>query len=179
MMPSRAGTAHLHQFDLAGGVRLGRPDWDDENEDVLDGRRTTLARLKKDEQFVYEFDFGDSWEHLCTVGPLESTPSSSSAHSLTRLCLTGAGYQQRPPRRTQPARAADHQPGLRLRLRRRRPRPDHGHPRTHQPRPPTRTRTTSLKSTHIHVGRPRFGTCAFRPGRRRPRHRSRTHPLRR
>ena len=48
--------ARLHQFHLAGGVRIARPDWDDENEDVLDGRRATLARLKDDEQFVYEFE---------------------------------------------------------------------------------------------------------------------------
>ena len=71
---ARWDRAHLHQFDLADGLRIGRPDWDDENEDVLDGRRITLARLKNDEQFVYEFDFGDSWEHLCTVGPTRIDP---------------------------------------------------------------------------------------------------------
>ena len=92
---ARWDRAHLHQFDLADGVRIGRPDRDDENEDVLDGRRITLARLKNDEQFVYEFDFGDSWEHLCAVGPLASTPSSSSAYSLTGLCPIGAGESSR------------------------------------------------------------------------------------
>ena len=71
---ARWDRAHLHQFDLADGARIGRPDWDDEAEDVLDGRRITLARLKNDEQFVYEFDFGDSWAHLCTVGPSRIDP---------------------------------------------------------------------------------------------------------
>jgi hypothetical protein len=54
-------------------VSAGRPDWE-EDENRLDGRRTTLTRLKNDEQFVYEFDFGDSWEHLCTVGPTRIDP---------------------------------------------------------------------------------------------------------
>jgi len=71
---ARWDRAHLHRFDLTDGVRIGRPDWDDEAENLLDGRRTTLARLKNDEQFVYEFDFGDSWTHLCTVGPSRIDP---------------------------------------------------------------------------------------------------------
>jgi hypothetical protein len=71
---ARWDRAHLHQFDLTDGVRIGRPDWDDEAENLLDGPRTTLARLKNDEQFVYEFDFGDSWTHLCTVGPTRIDP---------------------------------------------------------------------------------------------------------
>src|SRR5439155_24834907 len=35
---------------------------------ALDGSSTQLGRLKPGEVFVYEFDFGDSWMHLCTVG---------------------------------------------------------------------------------------------------------------
>jgi hypothetical protein len=71
---ARWDRAHLYQFDLADGARIGRPDWDDEAENLLDGRRITLARLKNDEQFVYEFDFGDCWTHLCTVGPTRIDP---------------------------------------------------------------------------------------------------------
>jgi hypothetical protein len=67
---ARWDRAHLHQFDLADGARIGRPDWDDEAENLWDGRRTTLAPLKNDEQFVYAFDFGDSWTHLGTAGPV-------------------------------------------------------------------------------------------------------------
>jgi len=68
---------HLHQFHLADGHRVGEPDpeWDDEDSPVLDGRRLALGRLKAGEQFVYEFDFGDSWLHLCTVGPQRINPA--------------------------------------------------------------------------------------------------------
>ena len=43
------------------------PDRDDD-EPVADGRIVKLARLKPGEQFVYVFDLGDDWAHLCTVG---------------------------------------------------------------------------------------------------------------
>jgi hypothetical protein len=33
----------------------------------LMGRQVRLGRLGAGEQFVYEFDFGDSWAHLCTI----------------------------------------------------------------------------------------------------------------
>jgi hypothetical protein len=36
----------------------------------------TLSALSLGEQFVYEFDFGDSWTHLCTVGPARIDPES-------------------------------------------------------------------------------------------------------
>jgi hypothetical protein len=29
------------------------------------------------EQFVYEFDFGDSWTHLCTVAPTRIDPATN------------------------------------------------------------------------------------------------------
>jgi hypothetical protein len=88
---ARWDRAHLHQFWLADGGRIGNPDpeWDDE--EVLDETRLTLGRLKAGEQFVYEFDFGDSWLHLCTVGPRRIDPSSSSASSRIARCPTGDG----------------------------------------------------------------------------------------
>jgi hypothetical protein len=45
---------------------VGSFDMDDEP--ALDASSTRLSRLKPDERFVYEFDFGDSWMHVCTVG---------------------------------------------------------------------------------------------------------------
>src|SRR5260370_3848963 len=39
-----------------------------DDEPVEDGRIVKLARLKSGEQFVYVFDLGDDWAHLCTVG---------------------------------------------------------------------------------------------------------------
>ncbi len=67
--------AHLHQFELADGMRLTTPyeDWE-ELGPVADDRRTRLSRLSAGEQFVYEFDLGDSWMHLCTVGPKRVGP---------------------------------------------------------------------------------------------------------
>lgn len=41
---------------------------------MADDRRTKLSRLQLGEQFVYIFDFGDDWTHLCTVGPERVDP---------------------------------------------------------------------------------------------------------
>jgi hypothetical protein len=66
---ARWDQAHLHDFTLADGTRLTTPyvDWEDSGP-ALDDRKATLARLRPGEQFVYVFDFGDDWTHLCTVG---------------------------------------------------------------------------------------------------------------
>jgi hypothetical protein len=72
---ARWDRAHLHEFTLADGQRIGRPDPDfDTTNQVLDDRRTTLGRLRDGEQFVYVFDFGDDWTHLCTVGDRRVDP---------------------------------------------------------------------------------------------------------
>lgn len=36
--------------------------------------KTTLSRLRLGDQFVFEFDFGDSWMHLCTVADEKVDP---------------------------------------------------------------------------------------------------------
>jgi hypothetical protein len=41
---------------------------------VHDDRKVTLGRLQPYEVFVYEFDPGDGWLHLCTVGPQRVDP---------------------------------------------------------------------------------------------------------
>jgi hypothetical protein len=66
---ARWDRAHLHQFWLGegDGQRVGHPDPDDVDDDMLDGSHLTLARLVAGERFAYEFDFGDRWLHLCTV----------------------------------------------------------------------------------------------------------------
>jgi hypothetical protein len=66
---ARWDRAHLHDFTLADGRRLTTPyqDWQEAGP-ASDDRRTTLSRLRLGEQFVYVFDFGDDWTHLCTVG---------------------------------------------------------------------------------------------------------------
>ena len=61
--------SHAHEFRLSDGSHVGvpDPDFDDEGE-FLDEKLTSLARLKPGDKFSYTFDFGDNWEHLCTVG---------------------------------------------------------------------------------------------------------------
>ena len=66
---ARWDRSHLQQFELADGTRIGEPDpeWYDDDE-LLDGHRLTLSKLTAGQQFVYIFDLGDNWAHLCTVG---------------------------------------------------------------------------------------------------------------
>jgi hypothetical protein len=75
---ARWDRAHLHQFWLPDGRRASTfAEWDDLDDDAVDDRELKLGLLKPGDQFVYEFDFGDSWTHLCVVederiDPLES-----------------------------------------------------------------------------------------------------------
>ena len=75
--------AHLYQFTMADGRAIGLPDLDD-IEEVLDAKATKLLTLKPGERFAFEFDFGDGWTHLCTVGDERSTrwPNSASHHEI-------------------------------------------------------------------------------------------------
>ena len=74
---ARWDRAHLHEFHLyppdathqTRPTRIAEPDnsWGDDG-GVLPIRTTKLgARLKLGQQFVYVFDLGDDWTHLCTV----------------------------------------------------------------------------------------------------------------
>jgi hypothetical protein len=66
---ARWDRAHLHEFRLADGTRLTTPYGDDDElGPSLDDRRTKLSRLRAGEPFLYAFDLGDGWTHLCTVG---------------------------------------------------------------------------------------------------------------
>ena len=64
---ARWDRSHLHEFELADGTRIGTPDPDMDNHDVLDETREHLSKLQASQQFIYVFDFGDDWTHLCTV----------------------------------------------------------------------------------------------------------------
>ena len=74
---ARWDRSHLQEFTLPDGVRLSMPDpeWDDLDDAVTeDYRRVRLSMLQPGEQFVYVFDLGDDWTHLCTVGPQRIDP---------------------------------------------------------------------------------------------------------
>ena len=55
--------SHLHQF-LVGETRYGEPD-PEYDDDMQSDRRVRLRDIagEKGANFVYEYDFGDSWEH--------------------------------------------------------------------------------------------------------------------
>jgi len=69
--------SHLYQF-VIGGVAYGDPgmvgEWD-----IEDARTAILAALMRGEKskFLYEYDFGDSWEHellVCLTGKRACPP---------------------------------------------------------------------------------------------------------
>lgn len=68
---ARWDLSHLHEFRIADGRRIGLIDPDDVDDDAadLDEQKVTVrqAGLREGDTFDYVFDFGDSWEHRCTV----------------------------------------------------------------------------------------------------------------
>ena len=75
---ARWDRAHLHEFELGDGTRIGMADAElDVEESVVDERILKLSRLKPGEQFVYVFDLGDDWAHLCTAGESPIDPVES------------------------------------------------------------------------------------------------------
>jgi Plasmid pRiA4b ORF-3-like protein len=64
---ARWDRSHLHEFELIDCTRIGTPNRELDNEGVLDETRVTLSGLQTSQQFIYVFDFGDDWAHLCTV----------------------------------------------------------------------------------------------------------------
>jgi hypothetical protein len=72
---ARWDRSHLHAFTLADGTRIAiQGPWDAPDEDELDDTATNLSLLHLGQQFTFEFDFGDSWMHLCTVADQKVDP---------------------------------------------------------------------------------------------------------
>lgn len=67
--------AHLHLFDLgeSGGLLVDRY-WDDPPERARVDQGVRLGTLGAGQQFVYVFDLGDDWAHLCTVAAQRIDP---------------------------------------------------------------------------------------------------------
>src|SRR5579885_3581162 len=83
---------HFHEFhfpnqrDPSGrDERVSRPnpEWDDEA--VTDIRTEKLRRLRPGDQFVYVFDLGDDWAHLCTVNPEKIDPVETIGISTSEM----------------------------------------------------------------------------------------------
>lgn len=97
--------SHLHQFHDKRGTRYS--DGRFGLEEVTDEARTTLSEAlrKPKDRIVYEYDFGDGWEHLVVLEkiaaaePKQSSrrasrasgpprPRTAAASGAMRICLT-------------------------------------------------------------------------------------------
>jgi hypothetical protein len=84
--------SHLHQF-ISGERTFSDPesalDQFEGDPPVLDENKFTLAGLLKDvpEGLIYEYDFGDSWEHVVTLEKILPADASTSALA---VCLAGS-----------------------------------------------------------------------------------------
>jgi hypothetical protein len=83
--------SHLHEFNI-GNVRYSDPRINEEvaadETPYRDEDRTPLVKATPGEkaEFVYEYDFGDSWEHLVTV---EKIHAPDAASKVFVECLEG------------------------------------------------------------------------------------------
>ena len=81
--------SHLHQFMVAG-VAYGTPDPEmmDFGKQTLSEKRYTVADVAPaaKSSFVYQYDFGDCWEHKIVVEKI-LTPDSEFQHP---VCIAGA-----------------------------------------------------------------------------------------
>jgi hypothetical protein len=72
---ARWDRAHLCLVELADGTDVCGPiAWEDPLDRSLVAGATRLSRLKAGEQFLYTFDMGDDWTHLCTVAEQRIDP---------------------------------------------------------------------------------------------------------
>ena len=69
--------SQLWQFELAGHVYVAPedPEWQSAESDNMLASTSRLSRLAAGDEFVYEFDLGDSWLHICRVAEGRIDPS--------------------------------------------------------------------------------------------------------
>jgi len=64
---ARWDIAHLHEFALTDGSRVGFLD-EESDLPMIDHSQLALGSvLKEGDEFTYVFDFGDDWTHRCRV----------------------------------------------------------------------------------------------------------------
>lgn len=80
---------HLHDWHI-DGKRYGVPDpeWNNED-DMLDERKFTVGGLLAEhiEEFFYQYDFGDGWEHRIVV---EKRKPPQPEYNTWPMCIAGA-----------------------------------------------------------------------------------------
>jgi hypothetical protein len=84
--------SHLHQFICGETIYADecvRCEQFEGDPPILDERKFTLAKLLTDtgQGLIYDYDFGDSWEHLIIVEKVFSAPASTSPAA---VCLAGS-----------------------------------------------------------------------------------------
>jgi len=81
--------SHMHQF-VVGRQRYGRPVRDVGDDDTIGENGVRLADVARAKaKFVYEYDFGDSWEHeilVERVGPPEPGATYPRCTGGARAC---------------------------------------------------------------------------------------------
>jgi hypothetical protein len=79
--------SHLHSFEI-GDRTFGMDGTDLEELNMLNEKRYTLDAVLGDSirEFVYDYDFGDSWRHLIKVTPV-TKPNADWSYP---LCIAGA-----------------------------------------------------------------------------------------
>lgn len=66
---ARWDRSHPHRFTLTDGDEVLPLEWfDDFDGESFDDATERLRRLSLGERFAFEFDLGDRWTHVCTVG---------------------------------------------------------------------------------------------------------------
>jgi len=67
--------SHLHQF-IANNIIYGTPDPDSDMVEMINEKRVLLSRVlqKPKDRMVYEYDFGDGWEHEIVLEEVSSAP---------------------------------------------------------------------------------------------------------
>ena len=77
---------HLHQF-IVGTARYGEPD-PEYGDEMKDDRRVRLQKIAREEgaSFIYEYDFGDGWQHVITVEHI----MPETQEMIVPRCLDGA-----------------------------------------------------------------------------------------
>ena len=84
--------SHLHQFTI-GNVRYSDPRMDqdmgpDQTPDRDEGKTTLIEAVPQEKaELVYEYDFGDSWEHLITVEKIHAPDAAPKGFA---KCLDGS-----------------------------------------------------------------------------------------